>query len=56
MNEDEVVALMKSATSESDWNAKADKVKAACGGYPQFWFDAIVLSGLLNKVKATWTK
>lgn len=50
MNRDEVVALMESATSERDWNNKADQVKAACGGYPGFWWDAIMLSGLANRV------
>lgn len=50
MNEEQVVALMESATSSQDWNAKADQVKKACGGYPPFWFKAIVISGLMNRV------
>ena len=50
MSEQEVVALMKSSKSESEWNANCDKVKKACGGYPPFWYKAIVLSGLAAKI------
>lgn len=34
MNEQEVIALMKSSKSEAEWNANCDKVKKACGGLP----------------------
>lgn len=54
MNQEQVVNLMKSATSESDWNAKCDQVKKACGGYPPFWYGAIIMSGLLNTVAMGW--
>lgn len=50
MNQEQVVALMSSATSESDWNAKCAEVKAACGGWPSFWFPAIMMSGLASRV------
>ena len=50
MNEKQVIDLMTSATSESDWNAKCDQVQAACNGYPPFWFGAIIRSGLAAKV------
>ena len=46
MTQCEVVALMKSSRSESEWNANCNKVKKACGGYPDFWHSAIVLSGV----------
>lgn len=49
MNEQEVVALMKSSASEDEWNKNCDKVKAACGGYPKFWFKAVVLSGVAQE-------
>lgn len=49
MNEQEVVDLMKSSKSQQEWNQNCDKVKAACGGYPDFWYSAIVLSGLLEQ-------
>ena len=54
MTQQEVVNLMISATSETDWNDKCDQVKAACGGYPAFWFSLIILSGLVNTVSANW--
>lgn len=52
MNQNEVVTLMKSSKSETEWNANADKVKKACGGYPDFWFAAIVISGVMNETVA----
>lgn len=52
MNEQEVVALMKSSKSEVQWNANCDKVKKACGGYPDFWYSAIVVSGVAAQTAA----
>jgi hypothetical protein len=54
MNEDEVVSLMKSSKSEAEWNDNCDKVKKACGGYPEFWYDAIILSGVADTVSKGW--
>ena len=54
MNEKEVVALMESSKSEAEWNANCDKVKAACGGYPDYWFGSIIGSGLLALTMAKW--
>lgn len=54
MTQQQVVDLMNGATSESDWNNKCDQVKAACNGYPDFWFGAIVLSGLASRVQSNW--
>ena len=50
MNRDEVIALMESSKSEDEWNGNCDKVKDACGGYPDFWYSAIIQSGLAQKV------
>ncbi len=45
----DVVNLMKSSKSETEWNANCDKVKSANGGdYPSFWFAAIIMSGIIN--------
>jgi hypothetical protein len=41
--EADVVARMRGCTTESEWNKACDEVKAANGGYPQFWFMAIIL-------------
>lgn len=55
MNQNEVIQLMSSSKSEVEWNANCNKVKFACGGhYPQFWFAAIIISGLAARVQATW--
>lgn len=54
MNEQQVIDLMKSSKSESEWNDNCDKVKAACGGYPGFWYSTIILSGIAAQVAATW--
>lgn len=54
MNKSQVVELMKSSTSEIEWNANCDKVKKTCGGYPDFWYREIIVSGLLAKTQASW--
>ena len=54
MSEQEVVNLMKSSKSEEEWNANCDLVRKKCGGYPSFWYSAIVLSGVLSQTAALW--
>jgi len=54
MNQQQVVELMKSSKSEKEWNDNCDKVKSVFGGYPDFWYSAIVLSGVLNSVTKSW--
>jgi len=50
MTQEEVAALMSSSKNETEWNANADKVKAAFGGdYPDFWYGLIIMSGLINR-------
>ena len=45
-----VTAHMSEATSEDDWNKRCDQVQAANGGnYPDFWYETVILSGLLDK-------
>lgn len=44
----DVLSLMQSSKSEREWNANCDKVKSANGGYPSFWYSAIVLSGVMS--------
>ena len=51
---EEVVNLMQSSKSEKEWNENADKVKAANGGYPGWWYAEIVLSGVMSKTVANW--
>ena len=54
MSEQEVVALMGSSTTEAEWNRNCDLVKQKCGGYPGFWFAAIISSGLMQRTKASF--
>jgi len=54
MTESEVIELMKSSKSSKEWNSNADIVKSRCGGYPSFWYRAIILSGIAQEVTATW--
>ncbi len=49
MNQQEVIALMKSSKSEAEWNNNLDKVQKAFGGYPDFWYSAIVESGVARE-------
>lgn len=41
---------MSSSDSEASWNTNCDQVKAAFGGYPDFWRDDILFSGLSKRV------
>ncbi len=50
-----VAQLMKDSKSETEWNDNCNKVKAANGGYPDFWYSTIILSGLFHDCKATWS-
>lgn len=46
-----VLAYIKQATSEADWNNRCDTVKKANGNdYPPFWFATMILSGEANKI------
>jgi hypothetical protein len=55
MNQEQVVALMKTSRTEKEWNDNCDKVKAACNGYPSFWYGAIVVSGLMREISLSFT-
>ena len=44
--EEGVTALMETSKSEAEWNDNCDAVKKANGGYPGFWYAAVIESGL----------
>lgn len=50
MDKDQVLTLMKSSKTSDEWNANCGKVKAACGGYPEYWFQEVVMTRLADKV------
>lgn len=54
MNKEEVVTLMTSSQTETEWNANADEVKRRCNGYPDWWYQVIVLSGVAQRTTALW--
>lgn len=56
MDREQVIQLMRSSRTEKEWNDNCKKVKAACNGYPHFWFEAIVSSGLAGQVTARFGK
>jgi hypothetical protein len=57
MTQEEVVKLMESSKSEKEWDDNCDTVKKAhAGRYPEFWFVAILLSGVANRVMSSWKK
>jgi hypothetical protein len=56
-SEKDVVTLMRLSRNEEEWNANCDKVKAANNNdYPQFWYNAIVRSGVVVETKEKWAK
>lgn len=54
MTEQEVIDLMASSQTANEWNNNAGKVKATFGGYPPFWYETIIMSGLAKLVAARW--
>lgn len=54
MTENEVVELMKSSKSAKEWDDNCDIVKERCNGYPDFWFRAIIRSGLAKETMAQY--
>lgn len=52
--QEDAVALLKSATSDEDWNDKVDQIQAANGGYPSWWYIAVIAPGLPQQVSSTW--
>ena len=48
--EENVVELMESSKTRKDWNLNCDYVKWKNNGdYPDFWWNAIVVSGIREK-------
>ncbi len=49
-----VKSHMSQATSEQDWNDRFDEIKRANDGYPDFWYETIILSGVLSTTRMAW--
>lgn len=45
-----VIDYMSQAVSDRDWNIRCEVVKQANGGgYPPFWYSAVIASGLMDR-------
>ncbi len=53
MEKQEVIDLMRSSKSKQEWNANCDKVKKACGGYPDFWYPEVIATNLCDQTLGT---
>jgi hypothetical protein len=54
VNEEETIKLMASSKSEREWNANCDIVKGRHGGYPEYWYRAIMIGGVYDRTRAGW--
>ena len=52
--EEQVVALIKSSNSDKELWENTNRVKKDFEGYPSFWYNAIILSGVMNEVVGKW--
>ena len=47
----EAVALLESARTGDEWNASVDRIQSGYKGeYPSFWIEAVIESGLFERV------
>ena len=50
MTQSEVISLMESSKNDSEWSTNCKKVKEAHGGgYPSYWFQEVIQSGLMDR-------
>jgi hypothetical protein len=55
MTEADVVALMKTSRDAKEWDANIEIVKEAFwGGYPSFWWTAMMMSGVAHNIQQSW--
>jgi hypothetical protein len=47
--------MMAASKNEAEWNSNCDKVKGQySGGYPNWWYREIIMSGLAAAVASKW--
>lgn len=51
---EEVIALLSTTKNEDEWNKACDQIKAEFHGYPGFWWEKIMMSGLATKIQNSW--
>lgn len=54
MNEEQVIQLMETSQSAEAWDTNCDTVKAACNGYPDFWWESVIQSGRARTIMERW--
>lgn len=51
MTKTEVINLLKTSKNSSDWNSNCEIIKKAHNnGYPNYWFQEVILSGLCDEI------
>lgn len=45
---------LSKTTSEQEWNAVCDQIKAEHNGYPSDWFAVVMLSGFASHIRNKW--
>jgi hypothetical protein len=46
---EKLASFMSEARSKEDWNKRCDLVKKVCNGYPDYWYETCIASGLINR-------
>jgi len=49
-----VAEFLKTSTNEADYAKKVDEIKKCNNGYPDFWYETVVLSGLSSRIRFDW--
>lgn len=55
-NEDQAVELLKSSQSARDWDTNVDGIRQANGGYPRWWYKAVILPGIEGQQISKWSE
>jgi len=57
MSKEQALSILEATKSEQEWNNAIDhQIKPAFGGYPEWWFFEVVMSGFAHRVSSQWTK
>lgn len=54
MTRQQVKDFMEESKSPQEWNDNCDHIKTVFGGYPDFWYSAIIMSGLYDATRLRW--
>jgi hypothetical protein len=54
MTKEEVLALLEKCQSRKDWGMACDFIKMSCDGYPDFWWEEVIQSGVGDRIAARW--